>query len=89
MKSFEASLIFSTVGLGIEADNIFLVNDEIVSGEDEGRRVERCRREVLKSTRWVWRCVRKSEIISRLSAFVNVLSPNRCLSAYHLTQESN
>ena len=59
------------------------MNDSIVSGDDEGRREERCRREVLKSTRWVWRCVRKSEIISRLSAFVNVLRPNRCLSVSH------
>jgi hypothetical protein len=59
------------------------VNDSIVSGDDEGRREERCRREVLKSTRWVWRCVRKSEIISRLSGFLNVLRPNRCLSVSH------
>lgn len=51
MKSRKASSTFESVGFGMEADNIFLANVDISSDEEEGRREERCRREVWKSTR--------------------------------------
>jgi hypothetical protein len=58
-------------------DNIFFANSFISDGVDVGFKWDRVRRERLKSREWVWRWVRKSEMIFRLSGLEWVKRPNR------------